>query len=54
MLTINEAYALMNDPNRTESLAEIVAQLSDADKLIVLEGVDMEAFLILFMNEGSR
>lgn len=43
MLTINEAYALMNDPNRTESLAEIVAQLSDADKLIVLEGVDMEA-----------
>ena len=43
MLTINEAYALMNDPNRTESLAEIVAQLSDADKLIVLEGVDMDA-----------
>ena len=43
MISIAEAYERLSNPRRTESMAEVFAELSEADRLIMLEGVDMEA-----------
>lgn len=44
-ITLEEAAERFMDPNRIESNAEIVALLSEEDRAIILEGVDMEEYL---------
>ena len=44
-ITLEEAAERFMDPYRIESNAEIVALLSEEDRAIILEGVDMEDYL---------
>lgn len=41
LYSIDEAFERLNDPNRKESVAEVLAQLSDVDKAIVMDGLDL-------------
>ena len=44
MITLEEALERLDDPARIESVAEIIALLSEEDREFVLEGVDHDTF----------